>query len=579
MFRQHQQQFLQTCALMKASTQLRKVIAYIVPGGGKSALPVIAASELIPFISDGLCWVTPRTNLRDQAETAFTAGWSRSLLGHKNEIRSATNETDLLRDKIGYATTYQALVISRNWQANPHTRLFERRRMILFLDEPNHAADGDEYAAALQPLVERAAAVFIMGGALSRHDNRRVAFLDYLGRDKSGKYFLDLNPSQTQTVIRYGLSDATREHAIININFELRDCTAAWDIIDDDGCVVSDGKLGSFDGASSKETSLGLYSALKTEFAKKLLREAADFWRDRRKHNSRSQFIVVCARIEDAQAALSILKDIGINADIATSDETRTALLNIDRFRRGQLNAIVTVAMAHEGMDVPAADVLVCLTHIRSREWIEQMIHRVTRFDPKNVLPWEQQFATIFAPKDRFFRDIMAEIKAEQAPFVRDVNAGPSSPPKSNDKLRARESDMTEGMAATFTDLPIEGDRHRQINDALRLADIHGAISTTAAQKFFDAMSQHPQSSTQSQQENVNNQQADVEPPSKREKKLRDMIVAAQREGYKPYDPLTRERVDRRGQAMWKMFRKHLKELTEAELQAVWDNRATWMVP
>jgi superfamily II DNA or RNA helicase len=577
MLRSHQQEFLEDCRRIKASQSLRKVIALVVPGGGKSALPVIAAHELIPYIGDGLAWIVPRTNLRTQAETAFTDGWLRSIIGHKNEIRGSTNESDLLRGKIGYSTTYQALLAANTYRPNPHVALFERRRMILVLDEPQHVALDGEFCAVVRPLVERCCLLILMSGCLDRHDNKRLAYLDYLVPDDKGRAFIDLSESEQQIIVRYGLADATREHAIIKINFELRDCSADWEIEDADGNVITEEGIESFDEASKIQTGKALFAALSTEYSEDLLCEAANYWRDRQKHNPRSLFLVVVASIGKAELALKFLQKMGIDADIATSEQT-DAHLTIERFRHKEkpyLKAIVTVAMAYEGMDAPAADVLCCLTHIRSKEWIEQMIHRVTRNDRNNPLPWEHQFATIFAPKDKFFLDIMAKIKAEQAPFVRDsVPLPPPPPPPSGNKMRAVQSELTSASAHTFDTAAIMADEHHQLNEALKVAEIHGAISTTAAQRFFEAMKAERVKPQINEATNVE----DVVPPTKREKKLREQIVRLQRAGYRRNDPETAERIERRGKAIWQIFQKRLEELTEEQLQSVWNNRKYWMV-
>lgn len=578
MLRQHQQEFLDVCRLIKTQKDLRRVIAWIVPGGGKSALPVIAAHELIPFLADGLAWISPRDNLRLQAETAFTAGWLRSLLGHTNEIRAAVNEADPLRDKIGYATTYQALTTALSYQRNPHVELFKRKRMALVLDELHHVAVGSDSEKALRPLVDSAAVLIIMSGAFTRHDGQRIAFIDYVNNNPPGRSFVDLNPNSKQAIIKYGLADATRERALIQINFELRDCNAAWDIRDDLGNVLDEGGINGFDGATNKDTSKGLFTALRTDFFESLLLDAADFWRDRRQHNPNSLFLVVAPYIGDAKRARKILKSIGINAAIATSEDSPSALTAIEQFRKGKEQCLVTVAMAYEGMDAPPADVQAALTHVRSKEWIEQMIHRVTRYDHKNLLPWEHQFATIFAPKDKFFVDIMAEMKAEQAPFV-DESLGPPPPPPPpppNGKLHPRQSTMTDPAAATFNDPPIDGDEHRHFTAAMKAAAIHGAIPITAAKNFVDAMK--AQAASGFAPPPPDQHEDDVMPPSKREQKLRDQIVAAQRAGYRG-DAETTEMIARRGKAMWRMFHKSLDELTETQLQAVLDNQDIWARP
>jgi superfamily II DNA or RNA helicase len=579
MLRTHQRQFLDVCRQVKANESLRKIICDICPGGGKSAVPVIAAHELIPYIADGLCWVAPRDKLRDQAEEAFTEKWLQAVLGHSYEIRGRKNEPDLLLGKMGYATTYQTLVAARGYKTNPHVSLFNKKRMILVLDEAQHVAIDEEFFDACLPLKNSCAALVIMSGGLNRADNKRVAFLDYLEKDAKGRYFVDLRESATQSVVRYGLSDATRERAIIKINFELRDCAAGWDT-EHEGGHVDEHAIDSFDGASRYQTQKALFTALDTEFFEALLAEAADFWRDRKRHNPRSTFLIIVPYIKHAERAARVLRQMGINAGIATSDE-KDPQTTIDRFRGIQqphLDALVTVAMAYEGMNAPAADVLACLTHIRSREWISQAIHRITRHDRASALPWEHQFATIFAPKDKFFLDIMAEIKAEQAPFVKETMEGlPPPPPSSSTKTRARQSALTDSWSHTFDDAPVAPDQHGQLTSALKAADIHGAISISSAKKFFEEMSgPKPELFTK---DNLALREHDVATPTRREKAKRKRITEKQKEGYKPTDPASHARIERRGKAIWKIFHKRLEELTEAELDAVLAQQSIWMVP
>ena len=69
-------------------------------------------------------------------------------------------------------------------------------------------------------------------------------------------------------------------------------------------------------------------------------------------------------------------------AMLATSSE-RDAHETIAAFRLlPSPSILVTVAMAYEGLDAPEVSVIACLTHIRSRPWLEQMIARATRVDP-----------------------------------------------------------------------------------------------------------------------------------------------------------------------------------------------------
>jgi hypothetical protein len=74
--------------------------------------------------------------------------------------------------------------------------------------------------------------------------------------------------------------------------------------------------------------------------------------------------------------------------------------------------------MAYEGLDVPAITHIACLTHIRSKPWIEQMIARATRFDGE-AGPWEEQMAYVYVPDDRFMNAIIANMQDEQQSVVK----------------------------------------------------------------------------------------------------------------------------------------------------------------
>jgi excinuclease UvrABC helicase subunit UvrB len=79
----------------------------------------------------------------------------------------------------------------------------------------------------------------------------------------------------------------------------------------------------------------------------------------------------------------------------------------------GNINILVTIAMAYEGLDIPEISHTACLTHIRSKPWIEQMFARAVRINP-DAGPWGDQIAYIFSPDDSLMRTIVEEIDREQ---------------------------------------------------------------------------------------------------------------------------------------------------------------------
>jgi hypothetical protein len=476
-----------------------------------------------------------------------------------------------MRDTAGYATTYQSLAAALPLgNDNPHLITFCNKRMGLFIDEGQHCALTSVFHKAIEPLVQRAAFVIIASGRLSRHDKKMIAYLDYLSPDTKNRRLVDLSDSPERRVIRYGLGDATKERQLIEIKFELRDAGAAWEVEYDDGKVDEAG-IKTFDNADPINTSRALFTALRTDFANDLLCEAGEFWINRRKTNSRSKFLVVCTSIVQANAACRLLRSrLGIAAEVAHSDDEAAddAILRFRGKKRPAIDVLVTVQMAYEGLDCPAADVLACLTHIRSSEWIEQCVHRVSRFD-RDGPRWERQFATIFAPKDRFFRDIMTEMEEEQAPYIVEtvvMPPGPPGPPKPT--VYPLESEMGAASAYSFGGLPIDGNDHANLNSALRMAELYGDWPIDKAKRFFDAMSAAPPAAPQAEEE--------IKPHSERERDLKKAIEDYKRKDYNPSDPASVERFKRRAKVIRRMFNKKPEDLTIPQLQAVWNQRAVW---
>ena len=110
-------------------------------------------------------------------------------------------------------------------------------------------------------------------------------------------------------------------------------------------------------------------------------------------------------------------------AMLATSSE-RDAHETIAAFRLlPSPSILVTVAMAYEGLDAPEVSVIACLTHIRSRPWLEQMIARATRVDP-HAGPVEMQRALVFHPDDPLFAAFRKKVETEQGTRSRSRGRG-----------------------------------------------------------------------------------------------------------------------------------------------------------
>ncbi|RYX86116.1 hypothetical protein EON83_02540 [bacterium] len=410
MLRRHQAAFDELCVgLAEGRIQnVRSVICSITPGGGKSLLPIIAANTLIPRIADRVAWIVPRRSLQEQAEAEFASGRSREMLGNRHLIRKTTGELDPCRGLSGFCTTYQAIGANNIFLIDE----FIRHRYALILDEPHHVEEGGAWERALAPLVKRAALTVFMSGTLERGNRKKIAFLGY-GESMNGE-IVDLT-GRSGAVVQYSRGDALFDKAILPIHFELMDGTASW--IGRDGATY-----GTRLSDAGKDVNEAIYTALKTEFGMHLLDECAAHWVEYKASHPRSKMLVVTANIEDAKRYLEYVQMKGIKAAIATSDDTAQATKAIQKFKltdgRSALHCLVTVAMAYEGLDVPPVTHIACLTHIRSKPWIEQMIARATRMD-FGAGAWEEQMAFVYVPDDRLMCNIIGRMQEEQIVAVK----------------------------------------------------------------------------------------------------------------------------------------------------------------
>ena len=403
MKRKHQIDFEQIIDAIIAGSPVRDIIIKAVPGGGKSTIPIQAAAKLIPEgLADRICWIAPRMSLQDQAERNFIDPFFRQMFGHQLTIRSSTNDRNPCRGTQGFVTTYQALAVDHLQTVLNDFRI---NRYILVLDEFHHAEEEGEWTKALMPLYEKAAFRVLMTGTLERGDRKRIAFTSY--QQTGQKEFMPCLESDDQTaVIEYTRKDALADKAIIPVVFKFSDGHAKWE---KDG-QEQQAKISTKDG--SKVTA-ALYTAINTEYAYELLDACIKHWNQHRTTRPSARLLIVAAQIQNAKEYLAHVLNAGLRARIATSEDNDGAVKAIKELKTGKIDALVTVAMCYEGLDVPSVSHIACLTNIRSAPWIEQMTARAVRIDPQ-AGPYHNQRAYVFAPSDMLFREIAQKIEADQ---------------------------------------------------------------------------------------------------------------------------------------------------------------------
>ena len=427
------------------ASQITDILAAVTPGGGKSLLPVIAASTLLAAgIIDRVCWVVPRDSLRLQAEEAFADPVWRSVLNHAVTLRAADNAPDPCRGLQGYITTYQSIAAAPDL----HLAEFRRHRTLLVVDEVHHlpalsdmapdpvadpatadAAAG--WSRALLPLLETARLRLLLSGTLQRADGRSILWLPYRAGPRAKTREVDL-AAAGWAVVGYSRSQALAERAVLPVLFGAVDGEASW--LDESRSPVGPHRL--FSHWPTETTRPALFTALRTGFADQLLREAFFATRALRAKRRQERGLPADAKARGLGKLLVVAPDQisarryaallsgwvpssqGGTVQLATSDE-RDAHETLARFRlTAEPSMLVTVAMAYEGLDAPEVAVVAALTHIRSRAWLEQMVARATRID-SNAGPYAAQRATVFHPDDPLFARFRHSVETEQGTIAK----------------------------------------------------------------------------------------------------------------------------------------------------------------
>jgi superfamily II DNA or RNA helicase len=392
--RKHQRQaIVRASDIARGDVADRVTVADVTPGGGKSRMAALFAAQLLGKTVDRVCWVVPRTSLRQQAEAGF-------LEATGLHVRAAANEPPLVRDgAVGYVTTYQAI------DANPalHEHEFRRGRYLLILDEPHHLADEDagSWKASIAPLVASAAHVLMMTGTIERNDGLRIPFMPYEERD--GRHF----PLKH---IAYSMTDALAEDALVRAVFRFCDGWASY--------IAGAGEVRERLSEASTDDGRTLRAALsQPNYWQPAIDQCLSDWTVYRASFPGAKAIVVCASQQMAKAATAYIKATcrGVQVALAISDE-EDSQRTLRQFRSGKRgDVLVTVGMAYEGLDVPALTHMACLTQYRSEGWLRQCFARVTRVcgdDPRDA---RDQSARIWIPDDPTMQDVVRLYEQEQA--------------------------------------------------------------------------------------------------------------------------------------------------------------------
>ncbi|MBO1349536.1 MAG: hypothetical protein EBE86_020115 [Hormoscilla sp. GUM202] len=269
--------------------------------------------------------------------------------------------------------------------------------------------------------------------------------------------------------------------------------------------------------------------------------KSVEHWQKHKAINPRSKLLVIAPSITKAKEYIQWLKDLGIKALKATSDESKEAQTAIEKFKkhrvhgntktRDAVDVLVTVQMAYEGLDVPAITHIACLTRIRSEPWLEQAWARAARVDKEaGQLKTE---GIIFVPDDELAQNCIEKILAEQEPILKEREQKPRETGQGNDRqdedpdrprdnailpltsdlTRARALDLSSGERVDYLET-------EEIQWAMQESDISG-ISTMKMKQFYDLLN-----SRKTGEENYDRGLGGKETltPREEEKRMRDGI-------------------------------------------------------
>ena len=412
MLRKHQVDALELAFRQRDSNAGKYTLIEVTPGGGKSALPSIFTHilrEKYPNLK--MMWIVPRKSLQEQGVDSVNQSDKYSMkdiLNTNLRIQVGSNEVGSGLGADGYVITYQSV----NRGITYHIDSMNETEYVLFLDECHHIkenislgnSEDDAEDDVIAQLINHKNCKFIyqMTGTAERHDQEKLAFLPYKGNE------VDLN-HKDWNYIKYTRSDALKEEAKLELTFVILDAQGEY--------INKKGDKVIFETLKEKEDNLSsnykLRTILLTNFSEMLIDKSIEELTRQRRENKYAQLIILAS---NQALAKSYLKYIEANTDykplLAISHE-KNSQNAIRNFRFGHASILVTVGMAHEGLDAPGVSIVAVLTNYRSKPWMEQAFDRATRINYK-IDSQVLQTATIFAPADNAMSEIIEMISKEQ---------------------------------------------------------------------------------------------------------------------------------------------------------------------
>ncbi len=403
---------------------LKSITLILCPGYGKTLASQLICNEFarLGYI-DGAVSYVPRLTLSRQYELdwrrdkeEFRSGefhvefpWTNGqftdfLVGDFLEVE---NEYPLVSPRIpsqfGAVTTYSSLC------SNPqiHFDQFKRGRFVLILDESHQlgqeseGGQGTQSAQLIEKLVEYAAFVIIMTGTEVRTDRKKILpkYIKYEERvGDNGMRKIHLVPD---VLARY--TDGVRDgylrkfwYNLVDVNYSkvYANRTEQVNIAYEDGSIKK----------AVKHTQV--WQSLVDKGVERLRRGKSLI-------DPRLCELITAVDQAHARKIHKYLEEKypRLRSLIAVSDDGAKAKNNLEEFKQGGYDILVTVKMAYVGYSYKWLMYWVCASHYRAFLDLEQTAGRIIRTLPESTIPLKKQLAEVIAPADVRMKNFLFYMK------------------------------------------------------------------------------------------------------------------------------------------------------------------------
>jgi superfamily II DNA or RNA helicase len=341
--------------------------------------------------------VVPTLNIREQWKQKAHQDFSLDL--QTKEFRG-TLKTDFK----GIVTTYQSVL--------NNSMLFRRfcaeREIFFVFDEIHHAAEHNQFGAAIKEAAEMANRRLLLTGTPFRTDRGKMPFVTL---EDDGCVRLDE---------KYDYPEALRDGVIRELTFKRYGGPAKWRTLQGFHDAHSHD-----DQLSEKDWTAMLTCFLRSDdFMSDIYRDADSQLNELRRRVPNAGGLVVCEDIEKAKHQLQLLQKCTGEYPVLVHSDDDDSRDKLERFKTSSDKWIVAVQMISEGVDIPRLMCVVYATNKTTPLHFRQILGRVMR----NQGTEEDSEAFVYAPDVEPLRTQMEEIEKFQVDVVKEVTPPPPPP-------------------------------------------------------------------------------------------------------------------------------------------------------